>query len=68
MLNLFAALANRYNSLELAGVLRSPYFGLDDENENMDGYSQEEEEEALKQMQKMQELLRQMTNKENMNN
>lgn len=31
MLNLLAALANRYNSLELAGVLRSPYFGLDDE-------------------------------------
>lgn len=32
MLNLFAALANRYNSLELAGVLRSPYFGLNDES------------------------------------
>lgn len=43
-------------------------FGLDDENENLDGYSQEEQEEALKQMQEMQELLRQMTNKENMNN
>ena len=43
-------------------------FGLDDENENMDGYSQEEQEEVLKQMQEMQELLRQMTNKENMNN
>lgn len=31
MLNLLAALANRFNSLELAGVLRSPYFGLNDE-------------------------------------
>ena len=31
MLNLLAALSNRYNSLELAGVLRSPYFGLNDE-------------------------------------
>ncbi|MGM9569175.1 MAG: UvrD-helicase domain-containing protein, partial [Phascolarctobacterium sp.] len=31
MLNLLAALSNRYHSLELAGVLRSPYFGLDDE-------------------------------------
>lgn len=31
MLNLLTALANRFNSLELAGVLRSPYFGLNDE-------------------------------------
>ena len=31
MLHLLTALSNRYNSLELAGVLRSPYFGLDDE-------------------------------------
>ena len=31
ILNLLTALLNRYNSLELAGVLRSPYFGLDDE-------------------------------------
>ncbi len=32
LLHLFAALHNRYRSLELAGVLRSPYFGLDDES------------------------------------
>ena len=31
MLHLLGALGNRYNSLELAGVLRSPYFGLNDE-------------------------------------
>ncbi len=31
LLNLFTVLQNRYRSLELAGVLRSPYFGLDDE-------------------------------------
>ncbi len=31
LLNLLTVLANRFNSLELAGVLRSPYFGLDDE-------------------------------------
>lgn len=31
LLNLFTALQNRHRSLELAGVLRSPYFGLDDE-------------------------------------
>lgn len=31
LLNLFTALQNRRRSLELAGVLRSPYFGLDDE-------------------------------------
>lgn len=31
LLNLLRALHNRHNSLELAGVLRSPYFGLDDE-------------------------------------
>ncbi len=31
MLNLFAFLHNKTNSIELAGILRSPYFGLDDE-------------------------------------
>lgn len=31
LLHLLTALSNRYRSLELAGVLRSPYFGLDDE-------------------------------------
>lgn len=31
LLNLFIVLHNRYRSIELAGVLRSPYFGLDDE-------------------------------------
>lgn len=31
LINLFTALQNKYRSLELAGVLRSPYFGLDDE-------------------------------------
>lgn len=31
LLHLLTALHNRYRSLELAGVLRSPYFGLDDE-------------------------------------
>lgn len=30
LLNLLTVLHNRYRSLELAGVLRSPYFGLDD--------------------------------------
>lgn len=30
LLNLLTALHNHYRSLELAGVLRSPYFGLDD--------------------------------------
>lgn len=30
-LNLFAVLHNKKRSIELAGVLRSPYFGLDDE-------------------------------------
>lgn len=32
LLNLLTALNNRYRSIELAGVLRSPYFGLDDES------------------------------------
>ena len=32
ILNLLASLHNRYNSLALAGVLRSPYFGLNDES------------------------------------
>ena len=31
LLNLLTALQNRHRSLELAGALRSPYFGLDDE-------------------------------------
>ncbi len=31
LLHLFTVLQNRYRNLELAGVLRSPYFGLDDE-------------------------------------
>lgn len=31
LLHLLTVLHNRYRSLELAGVLRSPYFGLDDE-------------------------------------
>lgn len=31
LLNLFAVLHNKKRSIELAGVLRSPYFGLDDE-------------------------------------
>lgn len=31
ILHLLAALHNRYRSLELAGILRSPYFGLNDE-------------------------------------
>ena len=32
LLNLFKALHNKHNNIELAGALRSPYFGLDDES------------------------------------
>lgn len=31
LINLFTAIHNKHRSLELTGVLRSPYFGLDDE-------------------------------------